>query len=269
MWRTLREISGTTTPRVKIYFVSTYASAPAHGEAKKWVRNEHLRLQAQAGTNGRCVLHAREVIDYRHFGTHDSRYSGPRSSYGQASATMRRAANKLCTLSAPASAIPCGEHPGSLPGDLYLTRQPGNYYRRVGWDGKTCGLAMRRTVESGLRAIWPVALDTDGRYWEHGDSIAAICLEEEHKRRSALVKRATKRDERRARLLARISEQIMVCRADARAVGACDAGINTYCTAHNLADQIPARDLVRLAIATRQPLALRAAMHAAMIATST
>ena len=193
MWRTLREISGTTTPRVKIYFVPTYASAPAHGAAKRWVRNEHLRLQAQVRTNGRCVLNAREVITWRDFGVHDSRYDGPRSSYGQACLTMRNAASKLRTLSAPASAIPCGEHPGSLDGDLYLTRQPGNYYRRVGWDGKTCGLAMRRTVESALRAIWPVALDTDGRYWEHGDCIAAICAEEERKRRTALAKRATAR----------------------------------------------------------------------------
>lgn len=263
MWSTLREISGTNTPRVPIYFVPTSVSAQSHGAAKKWVRNRTLRIQAQAGTNDPAYIKARAVIAYRDYGTADSRYDGPNSSYGQAVASRAEAHAKLRTVSAPSGAIPRHEHPGSLPGDLYLTRQPGSYYRRYGWDGKLRGLTMRRAVEIALKSTWPVALDPDGRYWEHGASVVEILAEEQRKREIALQKRADVRADRAARLLARVSDRVTATREDARAVGACVAGIEAYCSAHALGESVTARELVALAISSRQPLALRAAVHAA------
>jgi len=217
-FRTLREISGTDTPRIKIYFVPTYACAQAHGLARKYVRNKHIRLQAQAGTDERCLLGTLRVVAYRHYGSHDSRYDGPRSSYGRALRRMEDEAGDLHTISAPASAIPYREHPGATKGDLYLTRQPGGFYARYDWHGKLRGLAMRRTAESSVRPFWPVELDRNGQYWERGSSVAEICNEEERKCNLARAKKADR--------------------------------------------------LAQIAVATHQPLALRAAIHATRQAVS-
>lgn len=77
---------------------------------------------------------------------------------------------------------------------------------------------------------------------------------------------ARQRDERRLRLLARLSERIQVSREDARASGACLSGIDSWCEKYGIPNDLPtlsARRVVQLAIESGQRVAMAAAVRAA------
>ena len=105
-----------------------------------------------------------------------------------------------------------------------------------------------------------------GAVWEHGAN-AEHCRAEGARKAALVVLQAqaateSARDARRLRLLAKISTKIIVTRNDARAAGACTAGIDAFCNRHGLGTGAPARDVVALASQTGERRALAAALMA-------
>jgi hypothetical protein len=145
---------------------------------------------------------------------------------------------------------------GCIHGDVYSTRIKPGLLRRFGPDGRSTGVAMR--------------CDCNGTgYWEHGLTVEQCVAEAAHKteldnlRRRAV--RETQREQRRLRLLSRISSRILVTRDDARAIGACAAGINAWCARVGIdaaQTALPARDVIKLALATGARQATAAALMA-------
>jgi len=140
-----------------------------------------------------------------------------------------------------------------LQGDCYAVRE-GEGAVRFGPAGRT-GYAMR------LPGVYAAA-----EYWEHG-SDAAECLAERARKVNlaeiqARMDGESARESRRLRLLARISSNVMVTRADAAATGACAAGIAAWCASVGAGDSMTARDVVRLATETGERRATLAAIFA-------
>lgn len=139
-----------------------------------------------------------------------------------------------------------------LQGDCYAVYE-GKGAVRFGPAGRT-GYAMR------LPGVYA------HHYWEHG-SDAADCLAERARKVNiaqiqARMDGESARESRRLRLLARISNTVMVTRADAAATGACAAGIAAWCARVGAGDSMTARDVVRLATETGERRAILAAIFA-------
>lgn len=143
-------------------------------------------------------------------------------------------------------------------GDLFGRRRAGgNIVDRFNVHGKPIGIAVE----------FPDIFNPTVQYWEHGNSIAdcEVARQEKitHAAAKAAAARETKKESRRLRLLARISTAVLVTRADGRAIGACQAGIDGWCSRMNITtDALPARDVVRLATQSGERQALAAALHA-------
>lgn len=109
-----------------------------------------------------------------------------------------------------------------------------------------------------------------GAEWDHG-ATTADCVAEHNRKVDLIAARArarteTQKEQRRLRLLARISDRVIVTRDDARAVGACAAGIAGFCKRVGIADDVvgvPARELFRMAQATGERQAIAAGIMAA------
>ena len=152
---------------------------------------------------------------------------------------------------------------GCTHGDAYSLPAPSGLglrtvRRRFGADGKPRGFAARGALD-----------------WEHGASYAEIIAERDRKLELAAVRetaaRETARDQRRLRLLARISARVLVSREDAAAVGACRAGIDGWCERVGIAPDVasvPARDVFRLATQSGERRAIAAGIMAARRALS-
>lgn len=160
---------------------------------------------------------------------------------------------------------------GCTHGDLYsLTKRRGAVARYAVRDG--------RIVKIGVAVQYPRADafspsesgPLSGDYWEHGADAAECAAEYTRKSEQQRVMRAAAResgrDQRRLRLLARISAQVRVTRDDARAVGACAAGIAGWCERVGISDAVasmPAREIFALATKTGERTAIAAAIMAA------
>jgi hypothetical protein len=110
---------------------------------------------------------------------------------------------------------------------------------RYRWDGETwtrTGYSLRVPQALSQRAA---RVGVVVGAWEHGTSVAgcraelvrktAVVVEQEARRaREVAVERDRRREERVARILARISCRPVVA-GDVRAVGACDPGIRSWC----------------------------------------
>ena len=159
----------------------------------------------------------------------------------------------VATIPAPASLGGISTD-GITYGDLYsLPARRSDVRRRYDADRKQTGVALRLA----------------GGGWEHGATVEACLAEIAHKAQVAAAqvaaRRMTAREQRRDRLLARISTQVIVTRADGRAAGSCQAGIDGWCGRVGLADRdgIPAREIMMLARATGEE---RRALAACIIA---
>lgn len=116
-----------------------------------------------------------------------------------------------------------------------------SYFRVV---DKTLGkrIAERYAVIRGDLALSGYATqerDADGKlYWEHGETIEACHAEAVRKRElaaeNARVKALDARQQRKARLLARLSTKLAATFTDALAVGYCDSGISSWCAARGI-----------------------------------
>lgn len=100
------------------------------------------------------------------------------------------------------------------------------------------------------------------------DWSAAIskALANQEKRRQAIRTYLDERKgQRRERLLARISDKVIVTQSDAREMGACQQGINVWLASigHRDAQEMPASKVFRHAIITGERFAIAAAIHAA------
>jgi hypothetical protein len=163
--------------------------------------------------------------------------------------------NLVATIQLPRSLRTIGLL-GCIHGDAYSTLIKPGVRRRFDRDGKTTGLAVR--------------CDCNGtKYWEHAATVeqchaeAARKVELDTLRRRAV--RETQREQRRLRLLSRISARILVTRDDARSIGACNAGIDAWCARAGItAEQtaLPAREVIRLAMSTGERQAVAAALMA-------
>lgn len=160
--------------------------------------------------------------------------------------------------------------------------------RGLGTDGLTHGdlfsLTRRERVDGAMRnvatrynevgKITGVAVDLPsvgrpGTYWEHGVSVSACVAERAHKQAihdaAIVANRATAKQQRRERLLARLATRISVTREDARATGACMAGINAWCERMGIASStnaVSSAEIVRLAKQSNEPRAIAAALIA-------
>jgi len=138
---------------------------------------------------------------------------------------------------------------GLIHGDLYALKTVTGV-DRYGVEGKT-GVA----IPAGFAG------------WEHGATVDECRAEIENKRQIARERdenvRLGKRDQRRLRLLARISRRVMVSRDDAAATGACRAGIDAWCMRVGVeSDLMPAADVYQLAIQSNERRAIAAAIWA-------
>jgi hypothetical protein len=100
-------------------------------------------------------------------------------------------------------------------------------------DGKVTryGLRGSRLVRTGVAVRMPADLASFGRY-EHATSLRGCAVEIKRKRKTVAAARKlalmTARNERRARLLARVSARLTANFEDARACGFCAAGISAW-----------------------------------------
>ena len=89
-----------------------------------------------------------------------------------------------------------------------------------------------RDKATGVAVPLPDPRDDSKRYWEHGKSVAECRTEWERKRKlyeGARLKAAiTRKQERKARLVARLCGKLPVSITDARAVGYCTSGIDGF-----------------------------------------
>jgi len=125
-------------------------------------------------------------------------------------------------------------HLALLSGDLYArtrTIAGAQIVTRYDHRDRVTGIAVRLPIPEGIVVAHP-SQEYPGTYWEHGPSVAACRAEWEAKRQRAEAQRLkaaiTRRQERKARLIARLCAKLPVTYADARSVGYCAAGIGAF-----------------------------------------
>lgn len=170
------------------------------------------------------------------------RYDMPHTSYGMGGRDIIPTGRQFIrarTLSAALPALPAGWRIGADDYGAYVLGPGFALYHPTGAD----------FADVITRQSW--------------DAVMATAIRQAELRRAQSRKT---REDRRARLFARLSDACAVTRNDARAVGMCDVGIVAWCAKVGISDDtdaMPAREILRLAEKSGEPRAVAAAIHAA------